>query len=55
MSAGKGPAGVGGEDLDFGELELTADDVGAEVDGHALVEGDATGQTLAAEAERRRD
>src|SRR5215468_6581378 len=49
-STGEGQAGVGGRDLDLGQLQLAAHDVGAEVDGHALVKGDAAGQALPAES-----
>src|SRR5882672_697114 len=49
VSPREGPARVGGGDLDLGQLQLAADYIGPEVDGHALVEGDASGQALAPE------
>src|SRR2546426_7364240 len=49
-SAGERPARVGGEDLDLGQLQLAAHEVGAEVDRDALVERDAAREPLAAEA-----
>src|SRR5207247_9208992 len=44
------PARVGGGDLDLGQLQLAAHEVGAEVDRDALVERDAAREPLAAEA-----
>src|SRR2546426_11611196 len=48
-SAGERPARVGGGDLDLGQLQLAAHEVGAEVDRDALVERDAAREPLAAE------
>src|SRR4029453_15132125 len=48
-SAGEGPAGVRGGNLHLGQLELAADEIGAEIDADGLVEGDAAGEPPAAE------
>src|SRR5439155_24785107 len=50
LLAGKGVARIGGRDLGHGPHELAPDDVGAEIDRHRLVEGDAARQALAPEA-----
>src|SRR4029453_6689175 len=42
-SAGEGPAGVRGGNLHLGQLELAADEIGAEIDADGLVKGEAAG------------